>query len=87
MKRSVERAQDKSSGVKTKVEAIKVCNIPESQKSKTEVEANDIVHDLSVAKALSKMINANVAPPTDNDVFNGNPLDYDYFRATFQDAI
>ena len=78
MKRSVERAQDKYSGVKTKVE---------SQKSKTEVEVNDIVHDLSVAKALSKMINANVAPPTDIDVFNGNPLDYDYFRATFQDAI
>ena len=42
---------------------------------------------IDVADAMMQMINLNSAPVSDIDVFDGNPLDYDYFRATFADVI
>lgn len=42
---------------------------------------------IDVAQAMMQMININSAPVSDIDVFGGNPLDYDYFRATFADVV
>ena len=43
--------------------------------------------DTSVADMLCKMMKEQSAPEIDLDVFDGNPLNFDYFMALFREAI
>ena len=46
--------------------------------------------DLDMKNVLSKLVDLQMSqsvPEIDIDVFSGNPLDFGYFRATFQDVI
>ena len=41
----------------------------------------------SLSHSMMQMMNAYSAPVTKIDVFTGNPLDYEYFKATFVDLV
>ena len=41
----------------------------------------------SVGSKLVELLNTQTAPATDIDTFSGNILDYEYFRASFVEAV
>ena len=40
-----------------------------------------------IAEAMMQMVKLGSAPTVELDIFSGNPLDYEYFRATFKDVV
>ena len=43
--------------------------------------------EADIAQSILKLMDLHTSPAVDLDVFNGNPLEYTYFKATFQDAV
>ena len=57
------------------------------------VVANDVqksslaVPSDGVARSITKMLALSAAPSADIDVFSGDILQYEYFKATFKDVV
>ena len=68
---------------KDKIVKLRGSTKPKKPKEKTDtnIEQSDILC------AMMKLINLQTAPEVDIDVFNGDPLEYQYFRATFKDVV
>ena len=50
-------------------------------KVRSNTEQSDIL------SAMMKLVNLQTAPEVDIDIFTGDPLEYQYFRATFNDVV
>ena len=44
-------------------------------------------NDVNVAEMMCKLVNQQSAPEIDIDVFGGNPLEFHYFMAVFDEAV
>ena len=44
-------------------------------------------NDVNVAEMACKLVNQQSAPEIDIDVFGGNPLEFHYFMAVFDEAV
>ena len=44
-------------------------------------------NDFKVAEMMCKLVNQQSAPEIDIDVFGGNPLEFHYFMAVFDEAV
>ena len=58
-----------------------------STKSKKVIRADKNIEQSDILCAMMKLINLQTAPEVDIDVFTGDPLEYQYFRATFKDVV
>ena len=47
----------------------------------------DEAHGTEMLTAMMKLVDLHTAPDVDIDVFNGDPLEYAYFRAAFRDVV
>ena len=55
---------------------------PKEPRKKIDKDNND-----TMMEVMMKLVDLNTAPDVDIDVFQGDPLEYSYFRAAFRDVV
>ena len=58
-----------------------------SSKHKVRASNSQGIRDNNVENSICKLLQLQTAPTVDIDRFDGNPLEYNYFIATFQEAV